>query len=127
MKKLILLLIFVVLQGCTNKPLPNASDLASFSSQKWISYDGEKITSGISIRQEMLKDLVENVLPNKKMTEVVALLGPSYQTSHFKSLRYDLIYPTGFERNSYISTDSEWLLIWFDKDKVFSKYKIIND
>jgi len=75
----------------------------------------------------MLKDIVENILPGNNKQEIENLLGPSLGTSYFSSLNKDLIYYLGPERDGLFNIDSEWLLIWLDKDGKFERYMIAND
>lgn len=110
-------------KGCSNGRLPPGSDLLKFDQIVWKT-NKATITAQASVpteRQKMLKDVVQNVLPNKTREEIINLLGPSTETSHFKRM-YDLIYVLGPERNGY-RIDFEWLLIHLEKGK-FKSYSI---
>jgi hypothetical protein len=101
--------------------------MKSFDSDIWKSKSSTDWNKGISLREQMLKDVVENVLPGKTKQEIVSALGPSLKTNYFSSLDKDLIYCLGPERDGFFNIDSEWLLIWLDKDGKFERYMIVND
>jgi hypothetical protein len=62
----------------------------------------------------MAEDLIDSeVLLGKPRAVVLDLLGPPPETPYFRE--YDLVYYLGAER-SYMSIDSEWLLIKFNED-----------
>jgi len=81
----------------------------------------------MSPRQKMLKSTIETNVLNKTREQVISVLGPPTETSHFKSSGRDLAYYLGPERDSLFGIDSEWLLIWFDKEGKVSKYQIAVD
>jgi hypothetical protein len=87
----------------------------------------EYVEGDITPRQKMLADIVKNILPGRPRAELEGLLGPSLDTLYFKNEGSDLIYMLGPERDSYITIDSEWLLIWLDKDGRFKRYAIAKD
>ena len=61
----------------------------------------------------MAEDLIDSgVLMGKPRAAVIDLLGTPPETPYFRE--YDLVYYLGSER-SYISIDSEWLLIKFNE------------
>ena len=66
-------------------------------------------------------------LPGRSRAEIEQILDPSPDTPYFKSIGRDLIYLTGPERNSFISIDSEWLLIWVDKQGIYERHAIVSD
>ena len=108
--------------------LPPGSAGRAFSSSAWTaprSTDGRD--SGVSVREQMLEDLVLRVLPGKSRPEIEALLGPSLDTPYFRSLDKDLIYYLGPERGHSINIDSEWLLIWLGPGGRFHHCRIVND
>lgn len=109
------------------RPLPTGSDLKPFNPTAWKDAASTEWAEGISVREKMLKDVVENILPGKTREEVEALLGPSLKTMYFASVNKDLIYYLGPERDGLFNIDSEWLLIWFRKDGKFARYRIAND
>jgi len=111
----------------TPRPLPSGSDQRKFNSAKWQANDLKEWEEHLSVREQMLKDVVENILPGKNKTEIEKLLGPSLKTNYFRSVNKDLIYYLGPQRDSFLNIDSEWLLIWLDEKEVFERYKIAND
>jgi len=116
----------IIITSCSTKSdLPKGSNLIKFGSTVWQENNSfVPDDKGISERQKMLKDLVENVLPKKTEDEIEKLLGTPYE----KSINGDLIYYLGPERDSYFGNiDSECLLICLDKSSMFKKYEIVND
>ncbi len=109
------------------RPLPLGSNLIKFDSIVWKDNASIEWNHGISIREQMLRDVVVNILPGKNRLEIETLLGPSLKTEYFKTSNKDLIYFLGPERDGFINIDSEWLLIWLDDKGVFKKYVIAND
>jgi hypothetical protein len=107
--------------------LPAGSWISEFDAVMWRDPASADFGKSVSIRQKMLGDLVSNVLPGKSRDEIIDLLGPSSKTPYFASLEYDLIYPTGAQRDSYIRIDSEWLLIWCDHTGRFERFAIVSD
>ncbi|MFH0947636.1 MAG: hypothetical protein V1833_01375 [Elusimicrobiota bacterium] len=107
--------------------LPIGSNLLKFNSIEWKAKSSGEDVNGISKREKMLKDIVVNILPGKSRDEMEKLLGPSLEATYFKDSGRDLIYFLGPERASLFNIDSEWLLIWFDENGKFEKYKIVND
>jgi len=109
------------------RALPAGSDMKSFDSAIWQSESSTDWNEGISVREQMLKDVVERILPGKSRQEIESALGPSLETNYFSSLDKDLIYYLGPERDGLFNIDSEWLLIWIDEDGKFKRYMIAND
>jgi len=110
------------------RSLPTGSNLQSFDRTMWRDpHSAEHVEGDITPRQKMLADVVKNVLPGRTRAELENILGPSRNTAYFKSSGRDLIYTLGPQRDSYFAIDSEWLLIWLDKDGRFSRYEIAND
>jgi len=68
-----------------------------------------------------------NVLPGKTRGELEAPLGPSEKTYYFSNTGRDPIYPLGFERDTYLGVDSEWLLEWLDGSGHYQRCMIAND
>jgi hypothetical protein len=127
---ILLLAIFcVVAPGCGRRELPAGSDRRAFDAEQW------KIdrafhppqNGGLTVRQEMLVDLVTRVLPGKSRSEIESLLGPSLVTPHFSRMTHDLIYFLGPESDSYIQMDSDWLLIWLGPQERFQRYQLVSD
>lgn len=75
----------------------------------------------------MLQDVVDNILPGQPKEGIEDLLGPSLETSYFSSMDKDLIYHLGPGRDGFFNIDSEWLLIWLNKEGKFDHYLIAND
>jgi len=110
------------------RSLPTGSHLQSFDRTLWRDlHSAEYVEGDITPRQKMLADVVKNVLPGRTRAELEELLGPSLDTLYFKKEGRDLIYVLGPERDGYITIDSEWLLIWLDKDGRFKRYAIAKD
>ena len=107
--------------------LPTGSFARRFDSARWKDPRSASYVKGdITPRQKMLGDVVNHVLPGRSRAEIDALLGPSLQTGYFVETHRDLIYMTGPER-SFVSIDSEWLLIWLDDSGRFERYEIVTD
>lgn len=107
--------------------LPAGSDIRTFDSVIWKSESSTDWKEGISRREEMLKDVIEKILPGKSRQEIETALGPSLNTFYFSSIDKDLIYYLGPERDGFLNIDSEWLLIWIDEDGKFERYMLAND
>ncbi|MFH1368061.1 MAG: hypothetical protein ABII64_02915 [Elusimicrobiota bacterium] len=119
---------FVLLLNLMPRPLPTGSDLMKFDPAVWKQESSTKFTDGATLREQMLKDLVENILPGKDKKEIESLLGPSSETDYFKGRKMDYIYYMGPERDHPVmNIDSEWLLIWLDSQGKFRKFKITCD
>jgi hypothetical protein len=105
-------------------------------------------------RQQMIRDLVSNVLPNLSEPEIIAMLGPSLTKQamarvtvtnttsgnlispgkgyYFDDIGWDILYPIGQERilifdhtGQAFSPDEEYLLIRLDRDRRFKDYSIV--
>lgn len=109
------------------RPLPVGSDLLKFNSEIWHKESSTKWNNGISIREQMLKDVIKNVLPGKSKEQIEELLGPSLETNYFSSIEKDFIYYLGPERDGFLNIDSEWLLLWLDENGNYKRYQIVND
>lgn len=109
------------------RALPTGSDLMPFDSATWKSEASMDWNDGVSVREQMLKDVVEKILPGKSRQEIESALGPSLETNYFSSLDKDLVYYLGPERDGLFNIDSEWLLIWIDENGKFERYVIAND
>jgi len=107
--------------------LPAGSGLSKFDAQIWSAKTSANyVANDFTPRQKMLKDVVENIIPGKSRDEIERLLGQSLETGYFTASERDLIYILGPER-SFISIDSEWLLIWLDNEGQFERYAIYTD
>lgn len=109
------------------KALPTGSELIKFDTAVWKQEMATKYDGNPTLRQKMLKDLVDNLLPGEYGKGIESLLGPSSKTEHFKSKKMDLIYYTGSQRDRVDDIDSEWLLIWLDSKGKFRKYEVVCD
>ena len=109
------------------RPLPAGSDLLTFNSQTWKKESSTEWNNGVSVREQMLNDVITKILPAKSKEEIVELLGPSLETNYFKSIEKDFIYYLGPQRDGLINIDSEWLLLWLDENGMYKKYQIVND
>jgi hypothetical protein len=109
--------------------LPTGSFVRPFDSAAWQQEDAAEFSDDgdITPRQKMLGDLITRVLPRKNREEVVALLGPSTETSFSRESGRHLVYATGPQRDSFFALDSEWLLIWFDEAGRFERYEVAAD
>ena len=108
--------------------LPSGSYRLEFVQSIWQDQTSSEFVQGdITPRQKMLGDLLRNVLPGRSREEVEELLGPSLETPYFKDTGRDLIYILGPQRDSFISIDSEWLLIWFDTSGRLERHEIYTD
>jgi len=108
--------------------LPTRSYLAEFDSEVWKDPESApNVRVEITPRQKMLGSLVDRLKPSQNRAEIEALLGPSQGTPYFQSTGRDLIYRTGPERDTFLSLDSEWLLIWLDETGKFERYAIDTD
>src|SRR5262245_29193315 len=108
--------------------LPTGSSLKQFDRAVWHDPRSADYAEGdITPRQKMLADVITNILPGRTRPELEDILGPSLDTFYFASTGRDLIYVLGPQRDSFFAIDSEWLLIWLDKDGRFKRYAIAND
>lgn len=95
----------------------------NFERQKWI--DTKVYYDEPYIRIKMVDDLVTNHLSKGiSRLQVIELLGEQTETK--KMQEYDLVYWLGMEK-SFISIDSLWLVIKFDKEDRLTEFKILTD
>ena len=124
----VLVLVVLMQLGCGKRELPAGSDKRPFSSAEWkTEHSSDWRESGVSVREEMLHDLVTRILPGKTRAEIGDLLGSSLVTPYFRSINKDLIYYLGPERGSAANIDSEWLLIWLYSAGRYRHYRIAID
>jgi hypothetical protein len=110
------------------RDLPVGSYMRRFDQQLWKSSSSlEERSDAITMRQQMLGDVIRSVVRNNSKESIVKLLGPSEDDSYFSESGRDLIYNTGPQRDSVMRIDSEWLLIWFDSSGRASRYEIRSD
>jgi hypothetical protein len=124
----VLALVAFMQLGCGKRELPAGSAKRPFSSAEWkTAHSSDWREGGVSVREEMLHDLMTRILPGKTRAEIEDLLGSSLVTPYFRSINKDLIYYLGPERGSAANIDSEWLLIWLDSAGRYHHYRIVND
>ena len=101
--------------------LPNGSHLQLFNSELWIADDSIIVNDGITNRQKMLGDVVENVLPGKSRNEIIRLLGLSSDDSNQPTLLFYL----GPARGDSSGIEVEQLRVYLDHSGNFEKYDFI--
>jgi hypothetical protein len=112
------LLVWLVVAGACDRSRP-------FDSADWQAASSNR-GDAPTVRQRMVGDVVQRLLPGKSRGEIERLLGPSLDTKYFKETGRDLIYVLGPER-SFISIDDEWLLIWLDQAGRFRQAEMVTD
>ena len=118
---------FMLLANVLPSQLPSGSYDKQFDREAWIDPESASYTSGdITPRQKMLAEVVKK-LPGLRRSEIENMLGPTLETAYFQSTGRDLIYITGPQRDSLLSIDSEWLLIWLDENGVYKRHAIVTD
>jgi hypothetical protein len=119
-----LLLVLLAISGCS-RSLPSGSHEERFDGALWLSEQAlETDSTGITLRQKMLGDLVDKHLIGKSRKDVIAALGEPSTKMDPDGAGPSLSYPTGTERGSYMRIDSEWLLIYFDSSDIANRYSI---
>lgn len=103
--------------------LPSGSHLRAFDSEIWISDASTIVKDGITERQKMLGDVVENILPGKPRNEIIRLLGLSSDDS----LQPTLLFYLGPVRGDNLRIHSEFLKIHFVPSGHYKKYAVISD
>ena len=78
---------------------------------------------GITERQKMLGDVVENILPGKTRNEIIVLLGLSSDDSYQPTLLYFL----GPARADFFGVEVEWLIIHLDSSGHYEKYVVFRE
>jgi hypothetical protein len=101
--------------------LPNGSHLQAFNSELWIADDSIIVNDGITVRQKMLGDVVENVLPGKSRNEIIRLLGLSSDDSYQSTLLFYL----GPARGDSSGIEVEHLRVYLDHSKKYEKYEFV--
>lgn len=98
-------------------PLP----ITKFDASRWRSVE----RSGDYIRQDMAGSLIwSGQLEGMSRKEVEEMLGPDCECGYFAD--WDLVYWLGPER-SWLSLDSEWLVIRFGKDGRYLQHALVTD
>ena len=128
MKLGVICLFLTILFACGKANLPKGSYDLSFNSELW--KDESSLVfddSFITMRQKMLGDLVENHLLGRTNIELVSLLGVPADKMDPDGEGASLSYPTGPQRDSYITIDYEWLIVEFNEKDLAYKYSIRSD
>lgn len=115
------LLIIFLCQPYMPRFLPNGSHLQPFDSELWIADDSTVVREGITDRQKMLGDVVENILPGKSRNEIIRLLGLSSDDSHQPTLLFYL----GPARGDFSGIEVERLKVHLDPSGNFEKYEFL--
>ena len=96
----------------------------AFNSQAWKSKSAD-LNPQWPTRIRMIDDfLANNDLRRMDRADVVGLLGEPDKTEYFRE--WDMVYWLGPER-SWMSIDSEWLVIDLDRQGHVSKFSIVRD
>lgn len=76
-------------------------------------------------RLEMADELIaRSMLDDKTRAEVLSMLGEPNGDGYFTD--FDLVYRLGMERG-FLSIDSEWLVVRFDREERVAEYRIVRD
>jgi len=101
------------------RDLPAGSNYKPFNQDEWKLSDKK---DNSKLRQYMLKDIIQNILPDKNKDEIINLLGAP------DGIDTDSIdYITGPGRNPYLSDNIEVLKIVFDDSQQYARCYIITD
>lgn len=117
------ILILYVCSPFMPKFLPNGSYLQSFDSDLWIGDDSTVLREGITDRQKMLGDVVENILAGKSRNDIIRLLGLSSDDSNQPTLLYYL----GPARGDFFGVEVEWLEVYLDSSGRYQKYEVFRE
>ena len=117
------ILIVFALKPHMPKLLPNGSHLQSFDSDLWLADDSTVVREGITVRQKMLGDVVEHILPGKSRNEIIRVLGLSSDDSNQPTLNYYL----GPAREDFLGIHISFLKIHFDPLDHYEKYSVVLD
>ena len=121
------ILILYVCSPYMPKFLPNGSHSQPFDSESWIADDSTLVRDGITDRQKMLGDVVDNVLPGKSRNEIIKHLGLfSDDTNHSTpddSNEPTLVFYLGPARRDSMGAQAEWLKVYLDPSGHFTKYE----
>jgi hypothetical protein len=101
--------------------LPNGSHSQPFDSETWIADDSILARDGITNRQKMLGDVVENVLPGKSGNEIIRLMGLSSDDTNQPTLLFYL----GPARGDSSGIEVERLRVHLDPSGNFEKYELL--
>lgn len=126
--KYFLLFVTVLLLSCSEQYLPESSYELSFNSEEWKKEDSTHFSdSGVTIRQQMLGDLINKHLAGKNRQQLIDLLGQSSEKMDPDGSGPSLSYPTGPQRDSYFAIDYEWLIIKFDSSNEYESFYLASD
>jgi len=119
---------FTILLGFAMAPLmpkflPSGSYLKPFNSETWIHDNATMMMGGITERQKMLGDVIENILPGKTRNEIIRLLGLSSDDSNQKALLYYL----GPARGDFFGLEVEWLIIELDAGGHYQNFSLFRE
>lgn len=103
------------------KFLPNGSHSQSFNSDLWIADDSILVRDGITNRQKMLGDVIDNVLPGKSRNEIIKLLGLSSDDTNQPALLFYL----GPARGDSSGVEVERLRVHLGPSGNFEKYEFL--
>jgi len=107
-------------------------DQIPFAEEKWkawsekIKFDNDQNPLP-TVRQMMIRDLIENILPGKRSEEIEAILGrsPSHQDIIiYQNDEWNLIYDIGLYKRDFFDTHQERLIIVLSKDGIFESWYI---
>jgi len=101
------------------RDLPAGSNYKPFNADEWKLYNKK---DNSKLRQYMLKDIVQNILPDKNKDEIISLLGKPDEID-----TNGIDYITGPGRNPYLSDNIEVLKIVFDDSQQYTRCYIITD
>ena len=119
---------FTILVGFVLAPympsfLPSGSHLQTFDSELWIADDSTVAREGITNRQKMLGDVVDNILPGKSRNGIIRLLGLSSDDSHQSTLLFYL----GPAHGDFFGVEMEWLKVHLDSSGNFEKHEVFRN
>jgi hypothetical protein len=117
------ILVGFVLAPFMPKFLPAGSYLQPFDSDLWIADDSTVVKEGITDRQKMLGDVVENILPRKSRYEIIKLLGLSSDDSNHPTLLFYL----GPARGDFFGVEVEWLIVYLNPSGDFDRYEVFRE
>ena len=108
--------------------LPNGSHSQPFDSDLWIADDSILVRDGITNRQKMLGDVIDNILPGRSKNEIIKLLGLFSDSSNHSapnnSNQPTLIFYLGPARRDTMGIQAEWLKVYLDPSGHFAKYEV---
>ena len=122
------ILILYVCSPYMPKFLPNGSHSQPFDTDSWIAEDSILVRDGITNRQKMLGDVIDNALPGRSRNEIIRLLGlPSDDSNHSAlndSNQPTLVFYLGPARRDFMGVQAEYLRVYLDPSGHFTKYEV---